>query len=37
MYAEDSIFVEDLERDICVAQELMKELSDIFVRIRSVS
>ena len=35
MYAEDSIFVEDLERNICVAQELMKELSDIFVRIEA--
>ena len=35
MYAEDSIFVEDLERNICVAQELRKELSDIFVRIEA--
>ena len=35
MYAEEGIFVEDLERNVCLAQELMKGLSDIFVRIEA--
>ena len=33
MYSEKDIFVEDLERNVCLAEELMKGLSDIFVRI----
>ena len=35
MYAEDSIFIEDLERNVSLAQELMKGLSDIFVRLEA--
>ena len=35
MYAEEGIFVEDLDRNVCLPQELMKRLSDIFVRIEA--
>ena len=33
MHAEDSIFVEDLERNICVAQELIRVFKIRFIVI----
>ena len=33
---ENSIFVEDMERNICLVRELMKEYSELFIKIEDV-